>query len=297
MATKGYAHLDSVTGAVPIAEGGTANVTASAAFDALAPTTTRGDIIVRGASSNGRLALGSLGKLPISNGTDPVWDYPIKSIYNMTGFGLPSQASGGISMTGILGSSTQAGTLTTVSDTNGGPILNFATAASTNSDAGASAQAFNFRPFQDKGYYILKFALGTTTSVRFFLGFSSTGIATIDANDDPAGGTLCFGLQFSTNRADTNFQFMTDDNVTQTVTSTGIAVDTNYHFLILDCSATPAVTMSLLNASGVVQATSTFSTNLPAATTGMGQVLGLRTLANAAANFSMSFAQVQARIL
>src|SRR5689334_14940947 len=35
--------------------------TAAQAFDALAPTTTRGDLIVRGASSNQRLALGTSG--------------------------------------------------------------------------------------------------------------------------------------------------------------------------------------------------------------------------------------------
>lgn len=42
-------------------------------FDGLAPTTTRGDLIARGASSNGRLALGASGYHVQSNGSDPVW--------------------------------------------------------------------------------------------------------------------------------------------------------------------------------------------------------------------------------
>jgi hypothetical protein len=58
---------------VAIADGGTGQSTATAAFDALAPTTTRGDLIARGASNNGRLAVGSANTLLKSNGTDPSW--------------------------------------------------------------------------------------------------------------------------------------------------------------------------------------------------------------------------------
>lgn len=58
---------------VPIADGGTGASTATAAFDALAPTTTRGDLITRGAASNGRLAVGAANTLLKSDGTDPAW--------------------------------------------------------------------------------------------------------------------------------------------------------------------------------------------------------------------------------
>lgn len=58
---------------VPIADGGTGQTTKAAAFDALAPTTTRGDLIARGASSNGRLAVGSQFSFLGSDGTDPLW--------------------------------------------------------------------------------------------------------------------------------------------------------------------------------------------------------------------------------
>ena len=37
------------------------------------PTTTRGDLIVRGASADGRLAIGASGRALLSDGTDPVW--------------------------------------------------------------------------------------------------------------------------------------------------------------------------------------------------------------------------------
>jgi hypothetical protein len=61
------------SGTVAIANGGTGQTSASAGFDALAPTTTQGDLIVRGASSNGRLAIGAANYALTSNGTTAAW--------------------------------------------------------------------------------------------------------------------------------------------------------------------------------------------------------------------------------
>ena len=48
-----------VTGTLPIANGGTGQTSQTAAFDALAPTTTKGDLIVNDGSDNIRLAVGT----------------------------------------------------------------------------------------------------------------------------------------------------------------------------------------------------------------------------------------------
>jgi trimeric autotransporter adhesin len=48
-----------VTGTLPIANGGTGQTTAVAAFDALAPTTTKGDLIVSNGTDNVRLPVGT----------------------------------------------------------------------------------------------------------------------------------------------------------------------------------------------------------------------------------------------
>ena len=48
-----------VTGTLPIVNGGTGQTTQTAAFDALAPTTTKGDIIVSNGTDNVRLAVGA----------------------------------------------------------------------------------------------------------------------------------------------------------------------------------------------------------------------------------------------
>jgi hypothetical protein len=61
------------TGQLDISRGGTGQATASAAFDALAPTTTRGDLIYRNATVNTRLALGAANTFLGSDGTDASW--------------------------------------------------------------------------------------------------------------------------------------------------------------------------------------------------------------------------------
>lgn len=57
---------------VPIAKGGTGQTAALAAYDALAPTTTQGDITVRGATTSQRLALPTKGMLLGSDGANLV---------------------------------------------------------------------------------------------------------------------------------------------------------------------------------------------------------------------------------
>jgi hypothetical protein len=64
-----------LTGTVAIANGGTGQTTATAAFDALAPTTTQGDTIYYNGTDNVRLAKGTAGQALIMNSgaTAPEW--------------------------------------------------------------------------------------------------------------------------------------------------------------------------------------------------------------------------------
>lgn len=62
------------TGTLPITAGGTGQTTASAAFNALSPITSTGDLILgNGANSATRLAIGANGYLLTSNGTTASW--------------------------------------------------------------------------------------------------------------------------------------------------------------------------------------------------------------------------------
>jgi hypothetical protein len=58
-----YREIYSPTSTVPITSGGTGQSTATAAFDALAPTTTAGDVIVHNGTDNVRQAIGSDGQV------------------------------------------------------------------------------------------------------------------------------------------------------------------------------------------------------------------------------------------
>jgi len=63
-----------VTGTVAIANGGTGQTTASAAFNALSPITTTGDLIIgNGTNSATRLGIGTSGYVLTSNGTTATW--------------------------------------------------------------------------------------------------------------------------------------------------------------------------------------------------------------------------------
>jgi hypothetical protein len=73
--TLTIAGSDVSTGQVAIANGGTGAATAAAGFDALAPTTTEGDIIYRNATVNARLAKGTAAQVLTMNAgaTAPEW--------------------------------------------------------------------------------------------------------------------------------------------------------------------------------------------------------------------------------
>ena len=69
-----------VTSVVAIANGGTGQTTASAAFNALSPVTTTGDLIIgNGANSSTRLPIGANTYVLTSNGTTATWALPTGS--------------------------------------------------------------------------------------------------------------------------------------------------------------------------------------------------------------------------
>jgi len=69
-----------VTGTLPIANGGTGQTTASAAFNALSPVTSTGDLIIgNGANSSTRLPIGANTYVLTSNGTTATWAIPTGS--------------------------------------------------------------------------------------------------------------------------------------------------------------------------------------------------------------------------
>lgn len=96
-----------VTGTVAVANGGTGQTSASAAFNALSPITSTGDLIIgNGANSAARLAIGNNGYVLTSDGTTASWQ---ASSGGVTSFSAGS--TGFTPSTGTTGAITLGGTL------------------------------------------------------------------------------------------------------------------------------------------------------------------------------------------
>lgn len=64
-----FSRFGGVPSPLPVASGGTGATTTAAAFDALAPTTAKGDLVARGSSSNVRLPVGTNGQVLTADST------------------------------------------------------------------------------------------------------------------------------------------------------------------------------------------------------------------------------------
>lgn len=86
-----------LSGTLAIANGGTGQTTAAAAFNALAPTTTAGDIIYNNGTTNTRLAVGTTGQALVVSTGEPSWAAIVNSIAGGTGI-TPSASTGAVTL-------------------------------------------------------------------------------------------------------------------------------------------------------------------------------------------------------
>lgn len=138
----------SLTNPVAINLGGTGQATASAAFNALSPITTTGDLILgNGTNSATRLAIGANGYLLTSNGTTASWvAAPASGVTTFsagtTGFTPATATSGAITLAGTLvvgNGGTGVATLTGLAYGNGTSAFTAASAAQVVAVIGATA--------------------------------------------------------------------------------------------------------------------------------------------------------------
>jgi hypothetical protein len=138
----------SLTNPVAINLGGTGQATASAAFNALSPITTTGDLILgNGTNSATRLAIGANGYLLTSNGTTASWvAAPASGVTTFsagtTGFTPATATSGAITLAGTLvvgNGGTGVATLTGLAYGNGTSAFTAATGAEVVAVIGSTA--------------------------------------------------------------------------------------------------------------------------------------------------------------
>lgn len=127
--------VNTLSGTVAISQGGTGQTSASAAFNALSPITTTGDLIIgNGTNSATRLGIGSNGFVLTSNGTTAVW---AASTGGVTSFSAGT--TGLTPSTGTTGAITLGGTLAVA---NGGTGQTSLTANNVVLGNGTSAVQF-----------------------------------------------------------------------------------------------------------------------------------------------------------
>jgi hypothetical protein len=103
------------TGTLPITSGGTGQISASAAFNALSPITTTGDLIIgNGTNSATRLGIGTNGYVLTSNGTTASWQSASSSGVStfqtsLSGLTPSTATTGAVTLAGTLGA-TSGGT-------------------------------------------------------------------------------------------------------------------------------------------------------------------------------------------
>jgi hypothetical protein len=113
--------------AVAINRGGTGQTTASAAFNALSPVTTTGDLIIgNGTNSATRLGIGTNGYVLTSNGTTATWAASTGGVTSFsagtTGFTPSTSTTGAITLAGTLAVA-NGGTGVTTSTGSGNTVL------------------------------------------------------------------------------------------------------------------------------------------------------------------------------
>ncbi len=199
-------------------------------------------------------------------------DYPQGSI-------MPSTPSA-MNATGILSDLTElAPGGQGISSGNDGPSSNFNTGGVLNNEAGIDthqASGFGLVTMPGAPQVMCKFHVGFTGDIRLFVGLTDIAISTMLASDDPVGDYI--GLQFSTARGDTTWQFARRNGGAQVLIDTGITpVASSPVYLELESRGAADVTLKLRNSSRKIVRQDIITTSLPNTT--LRFMAALRTLA------------------
>ena len=211
-----------VTGTLSLANGGTGQTTATAAFNALSPITTAGDLIIgNGANSAIRLGIGTNGYVLTSNGTTASWVAPSSTVSSFS-----AGTTGFTPSSGTTGAVTLAGTLNVA---NGGTGVTVSSGASS---------------------VVLRDASQNVTANNFFNGFTNVAASgtqiTLTAASSPSytitgsGGQVIQLPSATTLPAGATFQFNNNQ------TTGAITVNNNSGTLIVSIPSGGFVTLTLL---------------------------------------------------
>ena len=247
-----------VTGTLGISSGGTGQTTASAAFDALNPMTTIGDMIYEGTGPTAtRLAIGTSGQILTVSGGIPSWQTPAAGGVTTISFG----STGLTPSTATSGAVTVAGTLAIANGGTGSTSTTYCNLASNvtgtlpvaNGGTGATTQT---------AYAVL---CGGTTSTGAYQSVASVGTSGQVLTSNGAGALPTFQAA-----GGSSFPAGTRMSFQQTSAPTGWTKDTT---AALNNSALRIVTGSVVNG-GTVDFTTAFASQTPTGSVSISSVSG-----------------------
>lgn len=190
--------------------------------------------------------------------------------------GIKTASNGSFNQYGFFsGSASTHGTVTGVVP-SAAPSVTEANLANTTASAGQAGGLFSNTTLYLNGNQAplteQNFKLVDVTGVRMFIGLvDSIANSSMVGNDDPANAYI--GLQFSTDRGDTNFQFVYRPSAggTQTKIDTGVVpsvLDTDFYSLEMDHDGASTILVFLYK-NGIIVWSATLTTNLIPLTSGL----------------------------
>jgi hypothetical protein len=194
------------TGTVGIAQGGTGQTTASAAFNALSPITTTGDLIIgNGTNSTTRLGIGTNGYVLTSNGTTASWQASTGGVTSfqtsLSGLTPSSSTTGAVTLAGTLGA-TSGGTAQSTYTT--GDIL-YASASNTLSKLTIGTNGYVLTVAGGKPAWSASSGGGGCKAWLRYTGSTATINGSFNVSSVTVNGTGDYTLNFTTALADANY--------------------------------------------------------------------------------------------
>lgn len=233
-----------VTGTVAIANGGTGQTAKAAAFNALSPITTTGDLIIgSGTNTASVLPIGTNGQVLTSNGTTATWSAPAASGVSSFSAGT----TGFTPSTATTGAVTLAGTLNIANGGTGAASASAAFAAL--SVAGAQAQA---------GLTVSTLIERNTASATAITGVTAVPIGTSPAVFYTSNATGNFTLNITGVST-----YLTANGYTSTITVAVPAGTTAFNLSALQIDGTTAgITLLWQNGAAAIPPAAASSTNI-----------------------------------
>ena len=229
-----------------VARQGTGQTTASTAFDALSPTTTSQDLIVRGASSNGRLAVGSNGNVLTVVGGNVTWAAPAASgSVTSVGLSAPSQFTVTGSPVTTSGTLTFAWNAQAINTVLAGPSSGSSAAPTFRSLVSADIPALDFAKITTGVVPIVQGGTGQTTANAAYNALSPmTTNGDIEIRSGGVAARLAIGSSGQVLTVVSGLPAWASQAASGTVTSVGLSMPSDF-----------TVTNSPVTSSGTLTAT------------------------------------------